>query len=147
MASLGAVYVLTCIALLFLDHHHLLDPIKRVADNPLRATSARFTDGGLALEDVVHRIDGSRDVRADNARLRAENDRLVALEVRAKELAYANDQLHSLPTVAQQYPQYRLVPAAVITRNPLDTEKSFTINRGTSDGLAYGRHCAGSSSC
>jgi rod shape-determining protein MreC len=138
LAALAVVYVLTCLAFILIDRRGMLDPLKRLVDPPMRAASSSFTTLSTTLQGLGHRLDGSREVRAENARLREEHDQLLAAESRAKELEHQNTQLRDLPSVAQRYPQYRLLPAAVTLRNPQNREKAILIDRGSDDGVVIG---------
>lgn len=74
-------------------------------------------------------------LRADNARLRAELERLTALETEYWDLRNENERMKSLLDFKQESP-HRLVAAQVIGRNADNWFSSITINRGSDVGVA-----------
>src|SRR5690349_4057490 len=62
LAALAAVYIFTCLAFILIDRRGMLDPLKRLADPPLRAASGGFTTLGTTLQGLGSRLDGSRDL-------------------------------------------------------------------------------------
>ena len=136
--GLIAIYIVTSIALIFYDHRGYLAPLQGVSDSPLRTISIALITLSDASANMKDRFAGATELRDENTRLRAEHDRLIASESRVTELELQNEQLRDLPAVAQRYPQYPLVPAAVINRDPKSPEQAVTINRGSADGLTVG---------
>jgi len=138
LLALILIFVITAFALLLLDRRNLLEPIKAVTERPLLAVSERFTSMGEGLRSFSDRFGNVAELRAENDRLQAENDRLRASDARVQELERENAQLTSQANFAVKFPELKSVPARVIGRNPNETQKVLTIDRGADDGIVMG---------
>lgn len=137
-AALVLLFIVTSAAFILLDRGRLLDPLKGAAERPVGAASGAFTDVGGRIDRFGDRFGDAGALRAENDRLRAENDRLRAAEARVSELERENKQLTAQANFAQENPQYPLLPARVIGRDPASREKYLLVNRGSEDGVRYG---------
>jgi rod shape-determining protein MreC len=138
LAALVVLFIVTAFALLALDSRDLLGPLKGVAERPLLALSERFAAAGNGLRRFSERFGNVAELREENERLVAENERLRAAEARVKELERENAQLVAQANFAVKYPELKSVPARVIGRDPTLNEKVLTIDRGADDGLMVG---------
>jgi rod shape-determining protein MreC len=138
LTALVVLFIVTAFALLALDSRDLLGPLKGVAERPLLALSERFAGAGNGLRRFSERFGNVAEMREENDRLIAENERLRAAEARVKELERENAQLTAQANFAKAFPVYQSVPARVIGRDPTLNEKVLTIDRGADDGLMVG---------
>lgn len=138
LLALILIFVVTAFALLLLDRRNLLEPIKAATERPLLSLSERFTSVGYGLRSFGDRFGNVAALRAQNERLQAENDSLRAAAARVQELERENAQLTDQANFAVKFPQYKSVPARVIGRDPTQTQKVLTIDRGSDDGLVLG---------
>lgn len=138
LLALVGLFAVTALILILLDRGHLLDALKRPAERPLLALGQSFTGVGERLRHFGDRFGNVEDLRAENERLRAENARLVAVDARNKELELENKQLIAQANFAVKFPQYQSVPARIIGRDLIGTEKAVVIDRGSDDGIERG---------
>jgi rod shape-determining protein MreC len=136
--ALILLFILTSSSFIMLDRVHLLDPFKRAGEGPAVAVTGGFAGLGDWVRHAGDRFGNVAEVRAENDRLHAENERLLAAEARVKELERENQQLTAQANFAVQFPQLRLIPARVISRDPRSRSKYFVINRGAEDGVQVG---------
>lgn len=129
--ALILLFILTSSSFIMLDRVNLLDPFKRAGEGPAVAVTGGFAGLGERVRHVGDRF-------GNVAELRAENERLRAAEARVKELERENQQLTAQANFAVQFPQLRLIPARVISRDPRSLSKYFVINRGAEDGVQVG---------
>ena len=136
--ALILLFILTSSSFIMLDRVNLLDPFKRAGEGPAVAVTGGFAGLGERVRHVGDRFGNVAELRAENDQLRAENERLRAAEARVKELERENQQLTAQANFAVQFPQLRLIPARVISRDPRSRSKYFVINRGAEDGVQVG---------
>lgn len=87
------------------------------------------------VADRFHAIAEIGQLRAENAQLRAELERLSGLDVEYYTLRNENERLRAELGFAQEFPAAKLA-AEVIGRNADNWFGSVTINRGATDGVA-----------
>lgn len=138
LLALVLIFVITAFALLLLDRRDLLEPLKAASERPLLALSERFTSAGEGLRSFGERFGNVAEIRDENKRLQEENDRLRAAAARVQELERENTQLTAQANFAVKFPELQSVPARVIGRNPNETQKVLTIDRGSDDGIVVG---------
>ena len=136
--ALILLFILTSSSFIMLDRVNLLDPFKRAGEGPAVAVTGGFAGLGERLQHAGDRFGNVAELRSENDQLRAENERLRAAEARVKELERENQQLTAQANFAVQFPQLRLIPARVISRDPRSRSKYFVINRGAEDGVQVG---------
>ena len=78
------------------------------------------------------------ELQAENEQLNAENAALRAQLVDYHETKQENARLWRYYDLKKEYPQYELLPATVVRRDPGDDFYSFTINQGYRDGVSTG---------
>jgi len=71
----------------------------------------------------------------DNQKLRAENDELRQNNLNVTEIAAENARLKAMLDYKKGVPQFDLVTAAVVGRDPGNWTSTIIINRGTADGV------------
>ena len=136
--ALILLFILTSSSFIMLDRVNLLDPFKRAGEGSAVAVTGGFAGLGDQVRRVGDRFGNVVELRAENDRLSDENARLLAAEARVKELERENQQLTAQANFAVQFPQLRLIPARVISRDPRSRSKYFVINRGAEDGVQVG---------
>ena len=138
LTALVLVFVITAFCLLMLDRDRLLDPLKGPVERPILGLSEKFTDLGHGIAHLGDRFGNTAQLRAENEQLKAENAQLQAAAARVQELERDNAQLVQQANLAQKYPQYKLLPARVVGRDPMSNEKYLMIDRGTAEGVQIG---------
>jgi rod shape-determining protein MreC len=138
IAVLVALFVATALVLLLLDKGNRLGPLKGPLERPVLALSEKFTSVGERIRHFGDRFGNTKQLEEENARLRAELERLQAADARVKELELENQQLLAQAHFAVLYPQYQSVPARVIGRDPTLNEKVLVLDRGSDDGIRKG---------
>ncbi|HEY3218261.1 MAG TPA: rod shape-determining protein MreC [Candidatus Limnocylindria bacterium] len=104
----------------------LLVPVQRV-----------LADAGITSNRFVQAITEIETLRADNAALRTEVDRLTLENVRLREAAFAAQQAAKLGDIAKTIP-FQTVAAPVIARDPSNILATIVLGAGTDDGVKVG---------
>ncbi len=116
------------------------DPVRAVATSgtsllvPIQRVLA---DAGITSNRFVQAITEIERLRADNAALRADVDRLTIENVRLREAAFAAQQAARLSAIAQTLP-FESVAAPVIARDPSNVLATIVIAVGTDQGVKAG---------
>jgi rod shape-determining protein MreC len=90
------------------------------------------------IADFVTNIGSLNDLRRDNQRLQADNQRLTVQVAQLQEQTAQNAQLGDLARVQAQHPDLRFVAASVVARDPSNLRDQIEIDRGSGDGLRAG---------
>jgi rod shape-determining protein MreC len=138
IAALVALFIATALVLLLLDRGNRLGPLKGPLERPILALSERFTSIGESVRNFGDRFGNTTELEEENARLRAEVERLQGADARVHELELENAQLLAQANFAVLYPEYKSVPARVIGRDPTLNEKVLVLDRGSNDGIRKG---------
>jgi rod shape-determining protein MreC len=138
IAALVALFIATALVLLLLDRGNRLGPLKGPLERPILALSERFTSIGESVRNFGDRFGNTTELEEENARLRAEIERLQGADARVHELELENAQLLAQANFAVLYPEYKSVPARVIGRDPTLNEKVLVLDRGSNDGIRKG---------
>ncbi|HTE83911.1 MAG TPA: rod shape-determining protein MreC [Dehalococcoidia bacterium] len=107
------------------------------------------------LEDSLHSIlspiaifittvSSYGDLRSQNQRLEADNQRLVVQVAQLQEQLTQSGQLGDLAQVAGQHPDVRYVGATVVARDPSNLHDQIEVDRGSTDGIHPGMTVVGS---
>jgi len=106
--------------------------------------SSLFSSLTLGLQEVSAAVSEEANKKSYDELLR-ENDALnqEIAELRTQLVDYydvkqENARLWRYYDLKREYPQYELVPATVVRRDPNDDFYGFTINQGSSDGISKG---------
>jgi rod shape-determining protein MreC len=104
----------------------LLVPVQRV-----------LADAGITTNRFVQAITEIETLRADNATLRGEVDRLTLENVQLREAAFAAQQAGKLNEIAKTLP-FQSVPATLIARDPSNILSTIVLSAGTDQGVKVG---------
>ena len=132
-----AVLFLISVLLLFARNS---DPVRAVATfgtELLVPVQRVLADAGITSNRFVQAITEIERLRADNATLRADVDRLTLENVRLRETAFAERQAARLGEVAKALP-FETVAAAVIARDPSNILATIVIGVGTNERVKVG---------
>ncbi len=100
---------------------------------PLQRASAQMT---YSIEDALTEYFSGPRLADENGRLRTENADLRSQLVEYERLKAENDQLKNYLEIKEKNPDFDFEPAMVIGRDSADRFYSFTIDKGSSDGVA-----------
>src|SRR3954467_1997416 len=150
MASLGRVrrtqggFLRSFIALLVVSALLLMlrnsDPIRGAstfATQLLIPVQRVLADAGTTGNRFFQAIGDIETLRADNAALRAENERVTLENVQLREAAFAAQQAAKLSELAKTLP-FESVPATVIARDPSNILATIVLGAGTDQGVRVG---------
>jgi rod shape-determining protein MreC len=104
----------------------LLVPVQRV-----------LADAGITSNRFVQAITEIERLRADNATLRADVDRLTVENVQLREAAFAAQQAARLGAIAKTL-SFETVPAPVIARDPSNILATIVLGAGADQGVKVG---------
>lgn len=102
---------------------------------PLRTGASALTDQAEKVYDYIFKYE---QLAAENAALRNELSQIQEDNRDAAAIMRENDRLRELLKLQKEHEDYELVDAYIITRSSNDWSFSFTVNRGSDDGIAEG---------
>jgi len=107
----------------------------RTASGPGSRLMSSLVGGLEKLYGYLYRYD---ELEAENARLAARVAELEADYRQFEEIAAENDRLHKLLNMSERGSKYELCSAAVISWGASNWSSSFTISKGSDDGISVG---------
>lgn len=135
------ILVLISLLLMTFDIRSSGDGFVQTFRNGAQTIFNPFQDVAQAVIDpVVDAFDGLANLaslREENERLRAEREELLARLAEAEAALVENEQLRALLNLLDQFPEYTLTAAAIISSGD-SFDLRFTINRGAEDGIVSG---------
>ena len=132
-----AILVAVSVLLLFLRNSDVVRGASTFGTQLLVPIQRVLADAGITSNRFVQAITEIETLRADNARLRADLDRLTLENVRLREQAFAAQQAAKLGDLAKTLP-FQTVPAPVIARDPSNILGTIVLGAGTDDGVKVG---------
>ena len=102
---------------------------------PIRTGVSQLTDQAQRLYNYMF---GYEALAAENEALREEIARLEENARTADSLARENDRLRAVAELKQVREDFKLVDCYIISRTSQEWSSSFTVNRGSSSGIAQG---------
>ncbi|MBQ1414122.1 MAG: rod shape-determining protein MreC [Clostridia bacterium] len=111
----------------------LVSSICGVITTPIQRVSAMVSGGFGTFSDEFQSID---DIRAENELLKKKIREMRQKTVDYNELKEQNEEYRRLLELKQENNQYQFLPATVIARDAGDYYGGFTIDQGSSDGVA-----------
>src|SRR5207248_2708694 len=96
------------------------------------------------IADFITSVSSYGDLRRQNQRLEADNQRLTVQVAQLQEQSTRNSQLGDLAQVAQQHPDLRFVGATMVARDPSNLHDQIEVDHGSNDGIRPGMTVLGS---
>ncbi len=102
---------------------------------PLRTGASALTDQAEQIYDYIFKYE---QLVAENETLKEELSQIQEDNRDAASIKRENDRLRELLNLTKEHEDYVLVDAYIITRTSNDWSYSFTVNRGSGDGIEEG---------
>jgi rod shape-determining protein MreC len=125
-----AIFVVLSGATILLDRQGLLDPIKRPAERLIAPVTSTFGSMARGRES---------DSEAEMAAIIAERDYYRSEAMRLQNAESENTQLRQQLGIEQKYTDFEVIPAGVLARDPSNSQKFITIDKGSDDGVMVGQ--------
>ena len=133
------LFLLTCvcIALMVLSFNTptVNTPLNSVVGTVLIPFQNGISEVGSWLSDKSDQLMEIKDVLDENQRLKAEIDRLTIENTKFQQERYELNQLRQLLKLDEEYSEYEKIGAQIIARDSSNWFSSFTINKGSEDGI------------
>ena len=117
----------------------LSEPISAVGGALIVPLQESLSKAGSWLKDRSEELVQIRSLLEENARLQAEIDELTIENIKLQQDRYELTSLRELYELDSQYDEYPKVGARIIAKDSGNWFHSFTINKGSEDGLQIGR--------
>ncbi len=133
------LFLLTCvcIAIMFFSFKTpaINTPLNSVAGMLLVPFQNGIAEVGGWISDKSDQLLEIKDVLDENQRLKDEIDRLTIENTKFQQERYELNQLRQLLKLDEQYSEYEKIGARIISRDSSNWFTSFTINKGSNDGI------------
>lgn len=133
------LFLLTCvcIAIMVLSFKTpaINTPLNSVAGMLLVPFQNGIAEVGSWISDKSDQLMEIKDVLAENQRLKDEVDRLTIENTKFQQERYELNQLRQLLKLDEEYSEYEKIGAQIIARDSSNWFSSFTINKGSNDGI------------
>ena len=133
------LFLLTCICiaimLLSFNAPAVNAPFNTVAGFLLVPFQNGIAEVGGWISDKSNQLLELKDVLEENQRLKEEVDRLTIENTKFQQERYELNQLRQLLKLDEEYSEYEKVGAQIISRDSSNWFASFTINKGSDDGI------------
>ena len=116
----------------------VLDPVQNLTLTVTAPVERALTDATNPIANWVNDITDASGLSAENAQLRADNERLTNELARAREDATAQQDAQDVNAIKQQFPGDTFLAATVVSRDSSNTRRIVAINRGSADGVKDG---------
>lgn len=116
----------------------LVTPLNAVAGYVVVPFQEGISEAGTWLSDRSDELGQIRDVLAENKKLKQQLDELTVENTLLQQDKYELNNLRELFELNDEYSQYEKTGARIIARDAGNWFHSFTINKGTDDGLKLG---------
>ena len=127
--TLLLTFVVLSVGAILLDNRGLLDLVKRPVESVFSPITSSFTR--------VAQGTGS-DADSDLAAMTAERDYYRSESIRLQNAESENAQLRDQLGIEQKYGDFDVLSAGVLARDPSNSQKFVTIDKGEDDGLTVG---------
>ena len=127
--TLLLTFVIISVGAILLDNRGLLDPLKRPVESLISPVTASFSRVAQGTESGAD---------ADLAAMTAERDYYRSESIRLQNAEGENTQLREQLGIEQKYGDFDVLSAGVLARDPSNSQKFITIDKGADDGLAVG---------
>ena len=112
----------------------VLERIVGTITAPFQSLSAGVSGSVTGFLDQFLR---ASEISEENERLREENRQLIEQMVDYENYKHENESLKEQLKLQEEHPEWEMMTASVIGRDPADQFYSFTIDKGTLDGISY----------
>jgi len=127
--TLLLTFVIISVGAILLDNRGLLDPVKRPVESLISPVTGSFSRVAQGTESGAE---------ADMAAMTAERDYYRSESIRLQNAAGENTQLREQLGIEQKYGDFDVLSAGVLARDPSNSQKFITIDKGADDGMAVG---------
>jgi rod shape-determining protein MreC len=115
-----------------------LDPVENLTLSMTSPIQNVLHDTTQPVANWVNDLTDANGLSAENARLRAENERLTNDLARAREDATQLQTQQDVDAIKQQFPDDSFLGAGVVARDSSNTRRIVAIDRGSADGVKEG---------
>ncbi len=130
--------VLICVCLLLIGIDQVTDgkgPLRFVANYTVVPMQKGISYVGMWLSDLSTNFDTMEEMKAENEELQEKVDELTTENTRLTQEVYELDRLQQLYKLDENYSDYEKIGARVIASNGTNWFSSFTIDKGSNDGI------------
>ncbi len=127
--TLLLTFIILSVGTVVLDNRGLLDPIKRPIESlisPIIGSFSRAAQGTGSDEETVL------------AEMTAERDYYRSESIRLQNAEGENTQLREQLGIEEKYSEFDVLSAGVLARDPSNSQKFLTIDKGADDGMSVG---------
>ena len=110
-------------------------PLKWLADYTVIPMQKGINKAGMFLSDVTENFETLEEVKKENKKLQEQVDSLTMSNNRLQQDKYELDRLRELYKLDENYTDYEKVGAHVIGNNGSNWFSTFTIDKGSEDGI------------
>lgn len=110
-------------------------PLKWLADYTVIPMQKGINKAGMFLSDVTENFETLEEVKRENKKLQEQVDSLTMSNNRLQQDKYELDRLRELYKLDENYTDYEKVGAHVIGNNGSNWFSTFTIDKGSEDGI------------
>lgn len=128
---------IVCIGIMFLSFKtpNFNTPLNSIAGTILIPFQNGIAQIGSWITDKSDQLIELKDVLEENQRLKDEVDRLTIENTKFQQERYELNQLRQLLKLDEEYSEYEKIGAKIISRDSSNWFSSFTINKGSNDGI------------
>ena len=128
---------LVCIGIMFLSFKtpNVNAPLNSAVGMVLIPFQNGIAEIGSWITDKSDQLIELKDVLEENQRLKDEVDRLTIENTKFQQERYELNQLRQLLKLDEEYSEYEKIGARIISRDSNNWFSSFTINKGSNDGI------------
>lgn len=127
--TLLLTFIMLSIGTVVLDNRGLLDPIKRPVESIVSPITGSFSRAAQGTES---------DEESVLAEMTAERDYYRSESIRLQNAEGENTQLREQLGIEQKYSEFDVLSAGVLARDPSNSQKFLTIDKGADDGMVVG---------
>ena len=127
--ALLLTFVVISVGAILLDNRGLLDPVKRPVESVIAPVTGSFSRVAQGTET---------EEEADLAAMTAERDFYRSESIRLQNAESENTQLREQLGIEQKYGDFEVLSAGVLARDPSNSQKFVTIDKGADDGIVIG---------
>ncbi len=130
--------VLICVCLLLIGIDQVTDgkgPLRFVANYTVVPMQKGISYVGMWLSDLSTNFETMEDMRAENEQLQEQVDELTIENTRLTEETYELERLQELYKLDENYSDYEKIGARVVASNGTNWFSTFTIDKGSNDGI------------